>query len=183
VRKHILHFPAQQPVSQDSRFKKRWAAAQTGQSAAENRITAFMQNLTLRNADLEPILGLRAQPPIRNHRRQTLVLKSTSIFSSIFSFLPNELLCDKEIETAAAKSPYGVHTITPGSFGFARRGCGFFPSASPNRAFFEFLRRHQSFTVNVAVFVKQREVRHRIDGCEYLSGFASLNSTCPVSAH
>lgn len=36
---------------------------QGGQSAADGRISARWQDLTLRNADLEPILGLRRTPP------------------------------------------------------------------------------------------------------------------------
>ncbi len=38
---------------------------QTGQSAAERRITAQVQDLTLRNKDLEPISGLVAYRPPR----------------------------------------------------------------------------------------------------------------------
>jgi hypothetical protein len=43
--------------------KKRVDGIQAGQSAAETRITAQRQDLTLRNIDLEPIFGLVAYRP------------------------------------------------------------------------------------------------------------------------
>ncbi len=52
--------------------------SQAGQSAAETRITAQRQDLTLRNMDLEPIFGLRAQPPTQKQTIHTFVQKSIS---------------------------------------------------------------------------------------------------------